>query len=213
MDQGPGGQHIASPDVHVDAEQQQIRLYFHQPAPVAQREMGQLSYLALARDGLDFSVQNEVLGRFYFRVFVHGDWHYAFAKGISYRSRDGLTDFVEGPVHLPHCRHTALWVEGDRLHLLYSRTEDRPESLLYTHADLRGDWRQWTFAEPELLLAPELEWEGADCPLETSRPGRAKRRLNELRDPGVYEEDGQLYLLYSVAGESGIAIARLLSQS
>jgi hypothetical protein len=212
MDQGPGRKHIASPDVHIDHERQQIRLYFHQPAPETQREMGQLSYLALTSDGLNFKVQNEVLGRFYFRVFAYDGWHYALAKGISYRSRDGLTDFVEGPVHLPRCRHTALWVEGDRLHVIYSRTEDRPESLLYTHADLRGDWQQWTFAEAELLLKPELEWEGADCPLETSRKGRARKRMNELRDPGMYQEDGQRYLLYSIAGESGIALARLLDQ-
>jgi hypothetical protein len=30
-----------------------------------------------------------------------------------------------------------------------------------------------------------------------------------LRDPGLYEEDGVLYLLYSVAGEFGIALARV----
>jgi hypothetical protein len=33
--------------------------------------------------------------------------------------------------------------------------------------------------------------------------------VHELRDPAIYEEDGRLYLLYSVAGEQGIAIARL----
>jgi len=30
-----------------------------------------------------------------------------------------------------------------------------------------------------------------------------------LRDPAIFEEDGNIYLLYSVAGELGIAIAAL----
>jgi hypothetical protein len=34
-----------------------------------------------------------------------------------------------------------------------------------------------------------------------------------LRDPGIFvDADGQAYLLYSVAGESGIGIAELKSQ-
>ncbi len=33
--------------------------------------------------------------------------------------------------------------------------------------------------------------------------------VNQLRDPAIYEEDGRVYLLYAVAGESGIAIAEL----
>ena len=32
---------------------------------------------------------------------------------------------------------------------------------------------------------------------------------NPLRDPAIFEEDGRVYLLYAVAGESGIAIAEL----
>ena len=33
--------------------------------------------------------------------------------------------------------------------------------------------------------------------------------VNQLRDPAVYEEGNDVYLLYAVAGESGIAIARV----
>jgi hypothetical protein len=33
--------------------------------------------------------------------------------------------------------------------------------------------------------------------------------VNQLRDPAIFEEDGQIYLLYAVAGESGIAIAEI----
>jgi hypothetical protein len=33
----------------------------------------------------------------------------------------------------------------------------------------------------------------------------------QLRDPAIYREDGRTYLLYAVAGESGIAIAEVMS--
>ena len=33
--------------------------------------------------------------------------------------------------------------------------------------------------------------------------------LRQLRDPAIYVEDGAVYLLYAVAGESGIAIAEV----
>jgi hypothetical protein len=34
-------------------------------------------------------------------------------------------------------------------------------------------------------------------------------QVNQLRDPAIFEEDGRTYLLYAVAGESGIAIAEI----
>lgn len=209
MQDAPGRAHIASPDLHLLAGRGLFRMYFHQPAPASQAHLNQVSYVAHSADGLRFDVQRDILGSFYFRVFQYDGWHYAFAKGISYRSRDGLRPFELGPTHLPRCRHTALWVEGDLLHMVFSRSEDAPESLLYTWADLRRDWLEWNFAEPELLLAPQRDWEGAYLPVEPSRVGLAKEAVNQLRDPAIYTEEDRFYLLYSVAGEQGIAIAEL----
>ena len=59
------------------------------------------------------------------------------------------------------------------------------------------------------LLAPEKEWEGADCPVKASVRGAAPKRVHELRDPCIFEEEGKTYLLYSVAGEAGIAIGEI----
>jgi hypothetical protein len=33
--------------------------------------------------------------------------------------------------------------------------------------------------------------------------------VRQLRDPAIFREDGKTYLLYSIAGESGIAVAEL----
>ena len=43
--------------------------------------------------------------------------------------------------------------------------------------------------------------------------GAMKGREHALRDPGIFvNADGRAYLLYSVAGESGVGIAELTSQ-
>ena len=54
-----------------------------------------------------------------------------------------------------------------------------------------------------------MDYEGADLPLEPSERGAIHNRAHQLRDPAIFQEDGRTYLLYSVAGENGIAIAEL----
>jgi hypothetical protein len=36
-----------------------------------------------------------------------------------------------------------------------------------------------------------------------------KGRVRQLRDPGLFASNGHTYLLYSVAGESGLGLAEL----
>jgi hypothetical protein len=203
--------HIASPDVHVDDVKHELRMYFHGPAAGAQK-----SFLATSKDGLHFTAGREVLGPFYFRVFRHGDWWYAVAKqGVLLRSKDGVTPFEEGPplFHLDdpkmEVRHSAVKVEGDRLLLFYSRAGDCPERILLSTVDMTGDWKSWKASPPQTVLVPEKDYEGGDRPLVPSKSGPAPGPVRQLRDPGLFIEDGRLYLLYSVAGESGIGMAEL----
>ena len=213
LDDAPGCRaHIASPEILVDDEQRVIRLYFHGPA----RDVaGQQSFLALSTDGLHFTAQGTVLAPFYLRVFRHGGWYYGLAKdvnrgGILYRSRDGVTPFEQGPEIIPRMRHCALLPKGDTLWVFFSRMGDAPERMLVTQFDLTRDWTAWDATAPPYLpvLAPELAYEGIDFPLQPSSPGAAVD-VRQLRDPFVYEEDGRLYLFYTVAGETGIAAAEL----
>ena len=215
VEDGPGRAHIASPDVHVDEKARCIRMYFHMPA--VEKGGGQVSFLALSENGLDFSVQSEVLGKSYFRVFSHEGHYYALAKydnvdGVLYRSADGLGGFVEGARLMPQVRHTALLPEGETLHVFFSRIGDAPEAILHTAFDLRQDWRAWGPGPESPLLEPETDWEGAELAIEASRPGAMHRPVRQLRDPAVFVEGDRLYLLYSVAGEQGIAIANLVRQ-
>ena len=59
------------------------------------------------------------------------------------------------------------------------------------------------------VIRPELNYEGSDLPVEASRGGHIDERVHQLRDPAIFQEGDKTYLLYSVAGESGIAIAEI----
>ena len=96
------------------------------------------------------------------------------------------------------------------LKVFYSRIGDRPERILLSEIDLRGDWTGWQCSPPVTVLAPEMGYEGADAPREPSSEGKVMEPAWQLRDPAIYEEDGRAYLLYSAAGESGIAVAELV---
>lgn len=210
--------HIASPDVHVDHDQRRIRLYYHgaeRPSGAGDGNGGpsvQFSRVALSRDGLRFEAQPEILGKPYMRAFQWDGWYHALGMpGVLYRSRDGLTGFEEGPTLFASTqRHTALKLDGDVLSVFYSSAGDCPESVMCSTIKLAGDWREWQASEPIVVLEPETEYEGGHLPLEPSKRGLVMGPARQLRDPAIFREDGKTYLLYSVAGEYGIAIAELL---
>ena len=198
--------HIASPDVHVREDLQQIVMYLH-----GRGEGRQFTRHAVSSDGIHFEGREEDLGRPYFRVIKHDNAWFAMAMpGYLYRSQDGLTDFEEGPqLFSDDMRHSALMIRNNQLYVFYTQAGHAPERIFLSTIDMNGDWKQWTASEPVEILRPEMEWEGAGLPVEPSRRGHIDERVNQLRDPAIYQEDGKTYLLYSFAGESGLAIAEL----
>ena len=207
--------HVASPDVHVDDRRQEIRMYFHGSvrtgdAPGTHNKVRQQSFLAISRNGLDFGMLPEPLGNPYFRVFQWNGAHYALAMpGVFYRSVDGRKRFVRGPtLFTPDMRHAAVKVDGHTLLVFYSAVGDSPEKILLSSIDLSRPWTELEASEPIAVLEPETDWEGVRHPARPSIRGAA-RDVCQLRDPAIFVEGDTSYLLYSVAGESGIAIAVL----
>ncbi|HUZ03079.1 MAG TPA: hypothetical protein VMU89_22265 [Thermomicrobiaceae bacterium] len=223
--------HLASPDVHVDEECREIRLYFHGaddpsapgprerpgvlPLPAGGGLAGQHTRVALSPDGLHFTARPELLGRPYFRVVRWRRWWLALGMpGVLSRSRDGLTGFAEGPTLFgPNQRHTALLLDGDTLSVFFTNAGDSPERILVSRIALKDDWHAWRASPPELVLEPATDYEGAGLPLEPSHRGLVAGPVRQLRDPCIFREGGHVYLLYAVAGESGIAIAELRAGS
>ena len=123
---------------------------------------------------------------------------------------DGFTNFEQGPTRFtPAMRHAALLVRGETLLVFYSNAGDCPEHILYAQIDLTQDWFAWQPSDPISVLRPERDYEGVDLPVEPSQRGAIHERVHQLRDPGIFVEDGHTYLLYSIAGEAGLALAEI----
>jgi len=200
--------HVASPDVHVDHANQRIIMYYHGLESFAR----QVSRVATSRNGLDFTSGEEIVGKTYWRAFPLNGMTYAIAMpGTFYRSPDPLSGFEEGPTLFhPMMRHAAVFRRGSTLYVVWTEVGAAPpERLLLSTVDVSGVWESWAASDPVEILRPERTWEGADLPLEPSRRSYAPGPVNQLRDPAVFEENGRIWLLYAVAGESGIALAEL----
>ena len=223
LEQTPCRGHIASPDVHVDHAHRRIVMYYHGDVlgrlrclvdPLTRRFPflgGQRSLVATSEDGIHFTSRSGILGSSYFRVFRWSGHHYALAMpGIVYRSLDGLTDFERGPTLFDErMRHAAVRVAGDTLYVFYSAVGDSPERILVSTIELIPDWWRWHASPAETVLVPETDYEGGDLEIEPSARGIVERRARQLRDPCVFDDEERSYLLYSVAGEHGIAIAEI----
>ena len=203
--------HLASPDVLVDNQARQLRLYYHGADTPTGEDSPQYTRVALSTDGISFSSRKEILGRPYMRTVPFDGGYLSIAMpGIFYRSGDGLTSFEEGINPFPpNMRHAALMWRQKKLIVFYSNIGDRPERLLVCGIDARKDWRDWKPDTAIEVLRPELDYEGAGLELKPSSRGMANVPENAIRDPAIFEEAGETYLLYSTAGESGIGMARI----
>jgi len=215
LEQTPCADHIASPDVHVDEDRRELRMYFHgRPAQAGAARGPQATYLARSLDGIHFASEPGILGRPYLRAVPwRGQWLAVGRRGCLYRSPDGLMPFEPGPNPFAGgpflLRHAALRLEDDVLSVFHSCIGAAPEHIQVSHLRLNGDWSRWTASPPASLLRPERIEEGADLPVAPSAPGRARGPLHQLRDPAYFREGPSEYLLYTLAGESGIGLARL----
>ncbi len=96
-----------------------------------------------------------------------------------------------------------------RWFLFWTRVGDIPERILVSELLLDDDWQRWRLGHPREVHRAEKYWEGGDLESAASRYGAVMHRVNQLRDPAIYTEGGRIYLLYTVAGEQGIAIGEL----
>tara|TARA_Y100000593_G_C4322004_1_gene344295 strand:+ start:1336 stop:2856 length:1521 start_codon:yes stop_codon:yes gene_type:complete len=203
--------HIASPDVHVDNDKKRILMYYHGKVKTKDAPHNQCTFLSFSKNGLDFNSNSGILGMFYFRVFKYKNKFYSLAKnkntdGILYESDDGVSNFKPIFNLIPNIRHSAVLVENDNLYIFYTIVGSAPESILYCKIKLSDDINDWEIGDGGSLLKPERDYEGFNLPIVPSSFGTSFGMVNEVRDPFVFVDDRK-YLFYSIAGETGIAVA------
>ncbi|MEM9160052.1 MAG: hypothetical protein AAGB46_13485, partial [Verrucomicrobiota bacterium] len=215
--------HIASPDVHIDHQKREIRMYFH-----GSRETeNQKTAFATSKNGIDFKAENQILGSAYFRVFKHQDTYYALdTHGYLNRSEEPNRNWSRHNRPLfPHAtiedpfgrrndlriRHSTIWIHNEKLYIFYTRKSDAPERILVSEVSLQGDWTQWEAGPAIEVLRPETEYEGIQYPIQPSKSGGGKHQ-QQLRDPYLFQDGEKRYLFYSIAGEMGLAVAEIKIQ-
>lgn len=202
--------HIASPEVIVDEREQRLLMYFHGLG----RAGYQHSRIAQSRDGIEFEVLDAGVFSTYLRGFDYRDERFLLGMpGVIYRSDSLDQGFVPRDRILfePDMRHCAVWVEGNTLHVLWSRVGDAPESILYSRVDMSSrNWDDWRATEGVEVMRPDRPWEGSELAVLPSLRGEIDLASHELRDPYVLRDsDGSLYLYYVGSGEQAIGVANL----
>lgn len=182
-----------------------------------------------------------ILGESYFRVFEQAGRFYAFSNtgdlwaapagqdplsppnGYNYRLDywdrgpnlfTSLRNARGWPVLRP--RHFAVHQHNNVLYAILTYKEDRPERITVATFDfdeLPTDYQNWSFAFPEQeLMQAETGWEGGQFPPLASRSGNQDNGVNQLRDPGFFQDsDGRSYLFYSGQGEDALGLAQLVT--
>lgn len=203
--------HIASPEVIIDESSKELKMYYH-----GNFNHGQGTLLATSTDGLSFTnTSEEMLCDFYLRVFNYKNTQYGIAKkgnkgAIIYNIDNNFEALFE---FLPSSRHCHAIVNKDTLYITYSMMGHNPEHIRLCTIKLDEDVNNWEVLSDEALLWPTFKYEGADAIRVTSQPGSATarygRRIQELRDPFMFDLNDKVHILYSTQGERAIAYAQL----
>jgi hypothetical protein len=223
--------HVASPEIYVDGSRKRIVMWFHgvwtegkrwpedpKEARKWMREQGyaQFTQSAESTDGIHFEAKPAITKQSYLRVFRHADEYYGLARlGQLLRSKDPLGSFETGPdpfrgtPYAGRVRHVAILPHADKLDVFFSAIGDAPEGILHTTISLKGDWSEWKASGFEPVLMPEAAYECPEMPIAPSEIGEIYGPARQLRDPALYEENGKIYLFYTVCGEQGVGAAEL----
>ena len=209
--------HVASPDVHVDHQEKQILMFFHGLLP----DGDQQTRLAVSKNGRLFSAKPPLLGPSYLRAFQWGERWYSThlwgdmgmfetltiaPKSISHTT---LPPKITGAPHTK-IRHGHICQVKEHMHFVFSRVGDTPECILHCRIELSVNSQDWRFGPVTTILSPKEPWEGyGRVPIKSSE-GSARGWIPELRDPCLFYDEGQLWLLYSGGGERGIGLAQVI---
>jgi hypothetical protein len=226
--------HVASPELDIEETNRQLVMYVHGlwtdgkawPHDAPERETwfrtdgyAQYTQTAVSSDGIHFQTRPGITAKTsYLRVFRWNGNYYGMGRlGVLGKSKDPLGTFEPGPNpfdsgrYARRVRHVAVQVRGNTLYVFFSAIGDAPEKIMLSTIALNGDWRNWKASAPIEVLAPRERYECIDLPLTPSQPGESEGPERAMRDPALFEEDGKVFLFYSVCGEQGIGGADITS--
>ena len=200
-----GSRHIASPDLHIDNKNKKIIMYYH-----TFYNDFQYTFKSLSSDGINFVSNNKKLGYYYFRVFKYNNQLYSIAKGrknygIIYKYLNETWKIINDRF-IKNLRHTGVLVEANNVFIFYSLIGEIQESIYCSVLDLSN----YNLNNTYKIIKPSLEYEGSNILKKKSIEGIELNYVNQVRDPAIFINKSEKYLLYSVSGEKGIALGKLI---
>jgi hypothetical protein len=203
--------HVASPNVHIDAERREIVMYYHGLAD----DGTQPTRVCFSEDGLSFGRHSGPLIPSYFAGFRHEGAVYGVSVGGSLHRGDAWDGpFETGPDSFAAAlfgpngerpRHFGIASDGNELTLYFTRIGDAPERILKSNVSLRGHWHNWRASAAVDVRGPTEAWEGTTTPIRASKVGTAETMEHALRDPFLF----QSHLFFAAGGESAIGVVAL----
>lgn len=211
--------HLASPDVIVDDENQRIVLYFHSGSSFfvnGDERRSQVSWVSTSPYGLNFNGRIEPvhLGSSYFRVFPYDGDLYALDNGARLnRALDAnnpwaipaghdfttalwdrnpnhvFQDDIPVPRSELRVRHTGVRVVGDTLHVFYSRRGEFQERIQLSTIDMTPSWTNWDPTYPPIDILTPNPGWEGGHLIIENSETSAGVNVNQLRDPDVFEDD------------------------
>ncbi len=215
LDSNNGFDHVASP--HVIIKNNKLILYYHS---FDKNKKNQITYQAESIDGINFLSTNDIISYPYFSCFDYKKKIYGIAMKMKMKSNQIIynydTDnnkFIEFCNLLPDTRHCFIKEINNKLYAFYSIVGDCPEHICYCEIICDGNNFIALINNNKSLIYPELEYEHGNMLPIKSKYGAEYKTINQLRDPYIYIENDIVYILYTICGEQGIAIAIIHNQA
>jgi hypothetical protein len=203
--------HVASPNVHIAADEQEIVMYYHG----LEEDGSQPTRVCSSTDGLTFQnhsvpLTDPYFAGFEFRSDVFGiTWGGRLHRGNRWDGPfEGAPEAFASAMLGPDgetVRHCGVELDGDLLSIYFTRIGDAPERILRSQCSLTENWLDWRASPPVEILRAALPWEGVNQPITKSRIGTAQPMEHALRDPFPFRG----HIFYAGGGESVIGIAQL----
>lgn len=204
-----GYDHLSSPEIIVNHETSEIELYYHCPYKHNKIDP-QSTFCARSNDGINFvSDKNMCFPYPYYRQFKHNNNIIGLAmEKIQNESHTVVFYNNKTKKILKMSRHVSMFILNNTIYLLYSTVGNTPEHIQICQLLIHED-NCYTVNESSLFF-PTLEYETSGKKPTQSKYGMSNG-ICELRDPYAYIEDTDIYILYTVGGEKGIAIAKFIT--
>ena len=111
---------------------------------------------------------------------------------------------------LPFSRHTCVLVIKKVIYVFFSSVTDNPEHIKVGELIINEKNNACSITNIKSIIEPELYYEHHNSEFIKSDYGGTNNFVRQLRDPYVFNDDKDIYILYTVCGEKGIAIAKII---